>query len=487
MSAGSVVTYDATHVARRVAERFPAEHTLTMEVDTVSEPRALSQRVQDRLSLRIPAVVFRIVELAAVFALVIAGRMYAVTHWKLTSGDVIEYNTYAQAFWLSHPPLHQLPVEYPPLAIIPFSLTLLPPLKDIQTVFSIWMALVVVIGYAGFLRFSTRRRGLIYLLYLLVGSDAVLTARFDIVPALTTLAALWATERKRFAVAYLLLAAGILLKLYPAFLLPIVMIAHWQDVRASHPASVSWRGGIRALATFARNDPAVRAVVSGAALCLGVVVLAFAGAMAVAGTAALSGFTYASDRPLQIESTPATLLWLGTFVGIPAHPDFSFVSLNMVGPLDVVLKPLSAIALIVGCLVVYWRQMRGRMTVGQAVLACLCAVLVTNKIFSPQYVIWVLPIVAAVEGFDLLWLAIGALTTLDFPIVYGLRAPIWDSPFSWQFMPVIALRNLLLLYVTVRAILRSGHGARSARAPTGEEHAPAVMGTGADTTPTATR
>ncbi|HEX5546500.1 MAG TPA: glycosyltransferase family 87 protein, partial [Ktedonobacterales bacterium] len=287
------------------------------------------------LSPRFWRVVSRIAELAAVYALVVAGRMYAVTHWKLTSGDVIEYNTYAQAFWLSHPPLHQLPVEYPPLAIIPFSLTLLPPLKDIQTVFSLWMAAVVVIGYAGFLRFSTRRRGLIYLLYLLVGSNAVLTARFDIVPALITLAALWATERKRFVLAYLLLAAGILLKLYPAFLLPIVMIAHWQAVRVAYPATVRWRDGFRALVGFVKRDPAVRAVASGAALCAGAVALAFAAAIAVAGGAALSGFTYASDRPLQIESTPATLLWLGTLVGIPAHPEFSFVSLNMVGPLDV--------------------------------------------------------------------------------------------------------------------------------------------------------
>lgn len=449
--------------------------------------RARWQRAQALLSPRVRLAVFRVAELAAVYALVVAGRMYAVTHWKLTSGDVVEYHLYAQAFWLSHPPLHQLPVEYPPLAIIPFSLTLFPPISDIQTIFSLWMAAVVVIGYAGFLRFSTRRRGLIYLLYLLLGSDAVLTARFDIVPALITLAALWATERKRFMLAYLLLAAGILLKLYPAFLLPIVMIAHWQAIRATHPTTVRIRSGVRALATFVRNDPAVRAVLSGAALCVGVVALVFAAAIAVAGAAALTGFTYASDRPLQIESTPATILWLGTLVGIPAHPEFSFVSLNMVGPLDVVLKPLSALALIVGCLVVYWRQMRGRLTVGQAVLACLCAVMVTNKIFSPQYVIWVLPIVAAVEGFDLIWVAIGILTTLDFPIVYGLRAPIWDSPFSWQFMPVIAARNLLLLYATLRAILRSRRKTSPATSSSGAPNEHALKKAGADTAPMLTR
>lgn len=419
------------------------------------ESGARARGAQAHLSPRTRVIALRVLELAAVYALVVVGRMYAVTHWKLTSGDVVEYHLYAQNFWLTHPPLHLLPVEYPPLAIIPFSLTLLPPLADIQTVFSLWMAAVVVIGYAGFLRFSTRRRGIFYLLYLLLGSDAVLTSRFDIVPALTTLAALWATERKQFVLAYLLLAAGILLKLYPIFLLPIVMIAHWHAIRATHP--VNWDGGrrLRVLVAFVRHDPAVRAVATGTGLCLGSVALVYACAMALAGTDALSGFTYASDRPLQIESTPATILWLGTLVGIPAHPEFSFVSLNMVGPLDAVLKPLSAVALAVGCLVVYWRQMRGGLTVGQAMLACLCAVIVANKIFSPQYVIWVLPMAAAVEGFSLLWVAIGMLTTLNFPIVYGLRAPIWDSPFSWQFMPVIAVRNLLLFYATLRAMFRS--------------------------------
>src|SRR6185312_7752158 len=146
---------------------------------------------------------------------------------------------------------------------------------------------------------------------------------------------------------------------------------------------------------------------AGVGLCAGIVALGFWTAFAINPNGALSGFNYASARPLQIESTLATLL------GIPAHPDYSFVSLNYVGPLDMVLKPLSMLALLALCLLVYWRQARGRLTVGQAFVACLCAVLATNKIFSPQYLIWLLPVVAAVEGFDIFWLAICILTTLD--------------------------------------------------------------------------
>ncbi len=396
-----------------------------------------------------------LLEFAVLVGVLVASRMFAVANWKLPAGDVTEYHQYAQDFWLGRPPLHALPVEYPPLSIIPFSLTLLPPLPDFQSVFSWWMAGAVLLGYAGFLRFSTRRRGLVYILYLLIGADAVLLARYDIVPALVTLAALWAAERRRFALAYVLLAAGILLKLYPAFLLPVVMIAQWRaqhaDAGSAGPAGTD---GIRArLATFLR-DQATRRVALGAGLCAALTVLGFAVAYVLVGAGAFTGFTYAGNRPLQVESTPASLLWLGTLVGIPAHEDFSFLSLNYVGVLDGLLKPLSALALLGGCLWVYWRQARGRLSIGQAFLACLCAVIVTNKIFSPQYLIWLLPIAATVDGFSLVWVAICLLTTLDFPILYGMRNPIWTVTYSWQFMPVVTLRNALLVYATLRATLR---------------------------------
>jgi Glycosyltransferase family 87 len=393
-----------------------------------------------------------ILEFAVLVGVLVESRRFAVAHWKLPAGDVTEYFQYAQAFWLGRPPLHALPVEYPPLSILPFSLTSLPPLPDFQSVFSWWMAVAVLLGYAGFLRFSTRRRGIAYILYLLIGADAVLLARYDIVPALVTLAALWATERKRFTLAYLLLAAGILLKLYPAFLLPVVMIAQWRT--QSHGDGATVKGGIRARLAGILRAEATKRVALGAGLCLVVTGLGFAIAYVLAGTDAFTGFTYASDRPLQVESTPASLLWLGTLVGIPAHEDFSFLSLNYVGVLDGLLKPLSALALVGGCLWVYWRQARGHLSIGQAFLACLCAVVVTNKIFSPQYLIWLLPIAATVDGFSLVWIAICLLTTLDFPILYGMRNPIWTVTYSWQFMPVVTLRNALLVYATLRAILR---------------------------------
>jgi hypothetical protein len=423
-----------------------------MEDANVADMLARGLRRGERLAAWLWRAKLAVLEFAVLAGVLVAARMYAVAHWKLPAGDVTEYYQYARDFWLGRPPLHALPLEYPPLSIIPFSLTLLPPLHDFQSVFSWWMGGAVLLGYAGFLRFSTRRRGLVYIVYLLLGADAVLLARYDIVPALVTLAALWATERKRFTLAYVLLAAGILLKLYPAFLLPVVMIAQWQAL--PHDAAGAAAPGLRARLMGLLREPATKRIAMGAGLSVGLTVLGFALAYVLAGAGALSGFTYASDRPLQVESTPASLLWLGTLVGIPAHEDFSFLSLNYVGVLDGALKPLSALALLGGCLWVYWRQARGGLTIGQAFLACLCAVIVTNKIFSPQYLIWLLPVAAAVDGFSFVWIAICLLTTLDFPILYGMRNPIWTVTYSWQFMPVVTLRNALLVYATLRAILR---------------------------------
>jgi hypothetical protein len=465
-------------------------------------------------------------ELGLLVAGLVVTHLLTIYVWQLPNGDVKLYHDYALSFWTRPPIFHWMPKEYPPLAILPFTLTLVPPIADYMALYAYWMGALVLVGYLAFLRYSTRRRAIVYAVYLLIGAAATLLARFDIAPALVTLAALWATQRRRFGYAYVYLAAGVLLKLYPIFLLPLVMIAQARAATArariegrmpavAHPphadglayATHEKPAGVRGPAQWSEwwsacrvwlirprammtywlrrlwSQPATARVAQGVALCLGLIAFGFWCSLAMNPAGTLSGFSYASDRPLQVESTPASLLWLGTLVGIPAHPDYSFVSLNFVGPLDVALKPLSALALLGVCGLVYWRQARARLTVGQAFVACLCAVLVTNKIFSPQYLIWVLPIVAAVEGFDVLWLAVCVLTTVDFPIIYQMRHPIWTVTFTPAFMLVLAARNLLLIYITVRTIVRPrrvrrrsglglGLGLDAARAATGEgEHA----------------
>ncbi|HEY7835411.1 MAG TPA: glycosyltransferase 87 family protein, partial [Ktedonobacterales bacterium] len=385
--------------------------------------------------------------------------------------DVREYQIYATQFWTVAPLFHHLPVEYPPLSILPFTLTLLPSLADPTIMFTVWMGVLFIAGYFWMARYAGRRRAAVYAVYLLVGAASTVFGRYDLVPALVTLLALHAAARHRFTWAHVLLALGILLKLYPAFLVPLVAIEQWRTLaRAPQTSEPAWAADGRSpnaptTARLARwlgalDRAALWAVARGVGLCVLVVDLGFANAALLSPRGALSGFSYAGARPLQIESTPASLLWVGSWFGFPAHAVYTFQSLNLVGPLDRWLAPLSALALAGGCLFVYWRQLRGRLDVGHAFVACLCVVLVTNKIFSPQYLIWVLPLVAYVVGFDALWLLVCLLTTAIYPFLYFAHPHILLVARDVRFLPLITLRNALLLVVTVRALSSRAPGVR---------------------------
>lgn len=401
----------------------------------------------------------------------LAGHVIYLTAYgaRVPNGDVREYRSYALAFWTKAPLFRHLPVEYPPLAIFPFTLTLLPALPDVVDVFAVWMSGFVVLGYLWLRRTVSRERAIAYAVMLLVGATSTVLARFDLFPALATLGALVALSTRRYTWAYVLLAVGILLKLYPVFLVPVAAIEQWRTLRVPVRARGRARRrvagvGERWRATWKRlqaeaGTRAVRQTALGVLLCGAIVAATFGVAALLSPVGAFSGFAYASNRPLQIESTPASVLWIGTFFGLRAHDTFSYHSLNYVGVLDGVLKPLSAVGLAVGCIYVYWRQARGSLYVGRALVACLCVVLVANKIFSPQYLIWVLPLAAVVDGLDGFWLLVGVLTSFIYPFLYFDHSHINQVAADWRFMPTIALRNALLLVVTVRAIRGVGRAA----------------------------
>lgn len=402
----------------------------------------------------------------ALFALGMAINSYLTTYiWKEPNGDVNEYFHYAQAFWTHQPLFHSLPVEYPPLSIVPFSLTVLPPTSDgFHVVFGLWMAVLALLGYLWMVRVGGQRSAIAYACYLLLGTTATLLARFDLVPALVTLGALLAAQRRRFTLAYVLLAVGVLLKLYPVFLLPPVMIAHWQSLASAADRDVvtallrRLRGHVAGAAD--RLAPILARIALGCVVFIVVVGAVFGLAYALNPTGTISEFQFATYRPIQLESTPATLLWIGSHLGFPAGFEKTFQSWNYVGQLGGILMPLSTIALVAGCLWAYWRQARGRLSLDRAFFATLCVVIATNKLFSPQYIIWVIPFAALVEGLDIFWLAIALLTTLDFPVFYQLVPHFWMFNYHHKLFDILMfdllLRNGLFVYVTLRALVRRG-------------------------------
>jgi hypothetical protein len=373
----------------------------------------------------------------ALLCVCLLGLVEFAIHGPYGAGDISVYHKYAMAFWTGSSAFHALPIEYPPLSILVFSLSVLPPLWDYASVYAFWMAVVFMVGYFGFIKYSSRHNATLYAVYLLFGATGALLGRFDLLPALLTVAAFWSASRRRFLPAYLLLAAGALLKLYPIALIPILMIEHRRFLM-THDRP--WRKPV------ALSAGAVGALVAAS----------FAIGFLLEGWNSLSTFYYAAARPLQVESLGATLLWLGSFWGFPAITEHGWSSYNLVGPLDSGVMTLMSVAGLAALAWIYWRSWQGRLELGRAFLAVLCVTLLASKVFSPQYLIWVLPLVVEVEGIDVVWLLICACTTLIYPVLYvnehifGTPGPL---PYTGTFLGTIAIRNAALIVATARVLL----------------------------------
>ena len=275
--------------------------------------------------------------------------------------------------------------------------------------------------------------------------------RYDLVPAFVTVLALWAARRRRFGPAYALLAVGVLLKLYPALFVPLVAMEQWRAL-----------GGVPL-----RTRPP-RAVVAGVGLFCLLTAAGFAVAFLVNPAGWLGPFSYNAGRPIQLESVPATLLWLSGLLGFPTGPDKSFGSTNLVGQLSTPISLLADLALVAGLVWVYLRQAAGRLELTAAFAGCLLVVIATGRVLSPQYLIWVLPFLAILlRRFDPVWLAVCVLTVAEFPFGYLALHPGPPghlAPYPGFLFVLIALRNAALVVAIVRFLIASSARAAAAAA-----------------------
>ncbi len=406
---------------------------------------------------------------------------YAITFWLGSNGT--NFLPTLQCSFLKtgvQPPFHMLPIEYPPLTLVPFSLALLAPLSYYQLVFSFLMALTAVLVYWLLLRYGPRGAGLIFTLYLLGGAVATASVRFDLLPAALTLISLIAAERRHWASAYIALAFGVLLKIYPILLLPALFIAEQQaEERIFMPLSAFQFGqlpryfwntlrGIRAWRwKYCLLFFGVLGVVTGI-----FAVLNFQGAV-------ISQLLYFADRPVQIESSGSTVLWLAKLlVGIPFSITNDHGSLNIVNSFSGIVSLTSTLLLVLGFIYCIFMQWRGKMDVVQTGVALIFVFIATGKVFSPQYIIWLVPLLAYVGAFDVFWFFFwgpaAVLTTIIFAYFYTRPVDPLEIPLTPGFFQFIAIRNMLFILVTL-AYLFNWFGARQRR--------PSTLLTGRETKP----
>jgi hypothetical protein len=272
----------------------------------------------------------------------------------------------------------------------------------------------------------------------------IVYARFDLVPAVLAGGALLALAASRPATAGVLTGVGAAVKLWPVALLPALLVD---------------RGGRRrAVAGF-----------------LAVGAVAVAGTVAAGGTdRLLSPLTWQGDRGLQIESLFAVPLLIARLVSPStwATPYTRFYAFQVEGPGAAALADLSTVATLaaLGLLawlcwrVLRWRQRPGdvRAVAGLLMTGTAGLLIITNRTLSPQYLIWVGGLLAAlgcvapaeptVPRLVRLLLASCAVTQVIYPIGYALLTN--ETWATWIGVTLLTARNGLLLAITVIALRR---------------------------------
>jgi hypothetical protein len=382
---------------------------------------------------------------AAVLAVVWAVALFHGPTSDVHITDINVYRGYADALDAGRQPYSGFAFEYPPLALLPMWLagaTDAGSYASYELSFAIVMlaaALAVMLLTAALARERALTAAWIVALSPLL-TGAVVRTHFDLVPVALMLGALLALTRARTTAGFALLGAGAMTKLFPALLVPVA--AAW--------LVAGRRGGdaVRGTAVFI----AVAAVVS----------LPFLGAGYV------DAYRYQLERPVQIESTPATVLFaLGgsRVTGTATVPDAHGSNGLVGGPADVVQAVFAAVLAATLALIVVLVA-RGPPEERRLLLGALAAVLgfaALGKVLSPQFLVWLVPFGALAwtwgERRLALLLAAGILLTqVEFPARYE---ELVDERTSLVLL--VAARNATLLAALAITLARLAGPVRSRR------------------------
>ena len=367
-------------------------------------------------------------------------------------GDTTLYHTYAAQMVHGRIPYHDFFMEYPPGAIPAFLAAEVAGVHY-QHAFQV-LALACTLGclllaVAIARRLSPDRRrmlvavSVVALAPLLLGS--VLTTHYDAWPALLTALAILLLLDGRRTWSFAALGLGAAAKVYPAVLLPILLVYVFRH-RGRREAG-------RGLAVFV-----------GAILLL---VVPFA----VVGAGGLRfSFEFETRRPLQIESLGSAFLLAADHLGLTTvHLVSSHNTSNVGGSTARVVAALTSLALLAALVVVWLLFARGGAddeSLITASAAALTAYVALGKVLSPQYTVWLLPIVPLVAGTAGLIAAALLVAVLALTQSLLLWHDIGLGPADW----VVLARDLLLvgLFVDlVWALRRRPSGAPDASGRSG--------------------
>jgi uncharacterized membrane protein len=259
---------------------------------------------------------------------------------------------------------------------------------------------------------------------------SIVLARFDLWPVLLVVSALAALVSGRNRVAAATLGLAVAAKIFPLVLAPIGLAHVWR--------SRGRREAVRCALVF-----------------VGTVAAVFAPFVALAPHGVLHSITTQTNRPLQIESLGAALLLAVHHLGGIAslHQSTSHGSQNLAGPGVAVVAALATALQLTAIVWVWLLHVRGRLGLLAAAAAAVTAFVAFGKVLSPQFLIWLVPLVLLVRR-RVAWAVLVAalvLTQVVFPAHYWPYARDFAEWESW----VVLARDLVLVALFVALTARA--------------------------------
>jgi uncharacterized membrane protein len=305
---------------------------------------------------------------------------------RVNLGDTRHYRAIAERILHGGVPYHQFFVEFPPGALPIF---LLPTIGTSSyggygMVFrgaAVLVTLVTLVVVARTVRAlgGDRLRTIAAALFVAVSPallGSVFLLRYDVWAAALTSLALLAMLRGHARASAALFGLGAATKVYPVLLIPLLLL------------HVGRRAGHRAALRCAAISAGLFALVVGPFALFGLGGVAYS-------------FRTQLSRVLEIESLGGTLLLAAHRLGAYHPTIYPGLSPELLGNLPDAVGALQTLVLAVGLAAAYWAYWQSRQTPADLVLAAAAVLSVTvafNKVLSPQYLIWLVPVVALLWG-----------------------------------------------------------------------------------------
>jgi uncharacterized membrane protein len=389
----------------------------------------------------------------------------AIHYGFFTRGQIRDtplYEYYGDATVQGYVPYRDFGVDYPPGALPAF---VIPSLwagaghfSSYQRIFDLEMALCgaaivrLVAFVLGRLNASTARIAtgvaIAATAPLLLG--AIMLSRYDLWPAMVTAAAVAALVGGRGRIAFALLGLAIAVKLYAGILVPVALAYVWR------------RRGRR------------EALLCAAALAA-VLVACFGPFLVLAPHGLSNSVTRESSRPLQIETVGSSLLLAAhQLTGTTITVVTSYGSQNLVGSTPDLLATLQTAAqaiLLVLILIIFLRRPAEPDALVLACAASVCAFVASGKVLSPQFLVWLVPLVPMIRGrrslpAGALLVAVMVLTQVLVPHRYFKLAFALAPTETW----LLVARNVLLVILVAVLLwperIRAAARSRTASAAT---------------------